>query len=182
MQRVELGEGVFRDDEGVQGDHAYVVYAVVEWTVTMRSALASPYHGADEMHIRVTTVEGVEAAVETDGLTFDVLRAVPLSDARKTLTAIKRAHRAVGVVPQEMTDRLSTPEDWARFAQRYVALVEHGHRHPVEELRSKYGVSRNTISARVRRARERGYLIGPPGKPANQLGPEAVKTLKETES
>lgn len=181
MQPVELGQGVYRTGEGVEEVEdeptAYVVYAVKGWSVTLRSSLIAPYHGADDMHFRATTAEGVEAAMETDGLTFDVVRAVPLSDARKRLALLKRAHRAVGVERAEMTDRLSAPEDWARFAERYVMLVQAGTRHPVEELRLKYGVSRNTISARVRRARERGFLDGDPGKPANRLGPEAEKHL-----
>lgn len=181
MQPVELGQGVYRVGEGVNDQDAYVVYEVSGWTVTMRSGLAAPYNGADDVSFRTTTVEGVEAAVETDGLTIDVIRKVPLSDARKRLALLKRTCRAVGVEREEMTDRLATPEDWARFAQTYVTLVQAGTRHPVEELRLKYSVSRNTISARVRRARDRGFLDGDPGKPANRLGPEAVKHLPKQE-
>ncbi len=183
MSPTELDPVVRRTNEGITSDgrEAFVSYEVMGWTVTLRSAFGEPWNGAGELSVRVTDVPGVESAVESDGLTFEVLRAIPLADARKRLTMLKRSQRS-SQTPERGSDRLDTPEAWARFAEAYVNLVQRGHRHPIEELRSEYGgMSRNTLSARVRRARERGYLDGPPGKPANELGPEALKHLSEKE-
>jgi len=80
-------------NERVEDGTAHVTYGVMGWTVEMQSALNAPYNGADRVTFRIAD-ESMESVVEGDGLTFDVIRAVPLADARKRLTALKRGHRA----------------------------------------------------------------------------------------
>lgn len=158
---------------------AFAIYDVRGWRVELRDQVASPYDGPSSLRIAVVDAEGVDEtlAVDTDGITLEVLRSVPLSDARSRLTALKRKARQ-DEGGDDLPARLETPEHWAAFAAAYVALVKAGRRHPVDELRASTGVSRNTLSARVRVARERGFLLGEPNKPADRLGPEAIKHLK----
>lgn len=64
------------------------------------------------------------------------------------------------------------------MAREYVRLVQQGYRSPVTRLATAWGLSRNTISGRVRRARAMGFLDGPPGRPANRLTEKARRYLE----
>ncbi|WP_456825327.1 hypothetical protein [Cellulomonas sp. P5_E12] len=95
------------------------------------------------------------------GITTETLRAIPMQEIRARMFRLVRgALRAHGWIP-EIPERVDTPGDLARFCAVYVDLVREGHRSPLHRMSELTGVSRNTLSARIRRAREQGILTRP---------------------
>lgn len=126
----------------------------------------------------------LDGSLETDGITFDVLRDVPLQEARRVISAYgPRLRQALGLAQaaSHLPERVETDLDYARMAKRYVELVETGRRNPIGELAELAGVSRNTMSARIRRARDKGFLEGPEGKPATHLTSKAREVLSQVD-
>ncbi len=68
---------------------------------------------------------------------------------------------------------------YAALARDYMHLVELKERHPVTRLAELQGVDRETVRARVKEARKRELLAGPPGRPANKLTEKAQRILQE---
>ncbi|MGK5684775.1 hypothetical protein [Actinoplanes sp. URMC 104] len=172
-----LGSG--RRQERGGPEDAYALYDVHGWTVVVAGSLGAPWDGPDEINVRFTEIEAVDSVVDSDGITGEILRAIPLGDARKRIKAIKDEWRREQGHHDAVAARVETDEEWARFAREYVALVKEGQRHPIRHMAAMTGISRNTLSARVRRARERGFLEGPAGKPADRLGARAAEILRE---
>lgn len=150
-----------------------VTYDVRAWRVTFTASPGRPFDGPEELHVFLTNVAAVESAIESDGLTTDLLRVLPLADARKRIRALQPPE------PFDIPAKVETDAEYARFAAAYVDAVRAGKRRPIERLQAATGVSRNTLSARVRRARERGFLTGQPGQPADQLTDKATRLLDQ---
>jgi hypothetical protein len=149
-----------------RGLEAYARYLVYGWVVECRCPVRAPWDGPERVVVYPDmSDEGLpdfmEHAMETGGVTTEVLRAVPLAHARKQLQALRiEALKEAGDTP-DMPSHLLTVEDWARFAQVYAEAAEAGQRQPLKYLVDMTGLSRNTLSARVRRAREMGLLTRP---------------------
>jgi hypothetical protein len=137
------------------------VYDVQGCTVTISADLRAPISGPMEVRIR-EEFDNPEEIKERDGITLEVLRAVPLGDARKILAEWLPRLRAAFYpddAPQPLPERVETQHDYALVAAEYVRLVRSGERRPIHMMAEASGVSRNTVSARVRRARHMGLLL-----------------------
>ena len=112
------------------------------------------------------------------GVTTEVLRGIPLHDARARIREIQRRWAETVEPSGEEKPRLTTPHDWASFARAYADLVEHGEQAPVTLLARRLGISRNTIGARVRMAREKGLLTRPAKGSLGRLTSRAKRILE----
>jgi hypothetical protein len=147
--------------ERVDAKAISIVYPdVLGWRVELRSNPKSPIDGPESLTISLDhDYDSVVGAVETDGITSAVLRAVPLADARRRLKRIKT--EVVPVDVPSIQARTDTPAELAAFANTY-AKYAGNRRMPLALLAAISGISRNTLSARVRRARDMGLLTRPP--------------------
>jgi hypothetical protein len=171
------------DDRYPDGKPSWLVgvYFVDGCNVYVRADLRAPISGPSEISV-TETFNVPDRAFDRDGITLDVLRAVPLGDARKVLAEWLPRMRAVlfpEEAPKPLPARVETPHDYALVAQEYARLVNVGERRPIHVMAEASGVSRNTMSARVRRAREIGLLIqtGKGTKLRAELSTEATNEL-----
>ncbi len=167
----ELAEGQPRTFTGF--------YDVLGWTVAITLDLWVPWDGPSSLRIYVTDVEGVESAVESDGITVDVLRSIPLGEARRVIADISRQVREITEQPTlpKLPRRLETPHHYAIVAQAYIQAIEAGRKNPILYLSQLWDISKNTMAARIKKAREMGLLSGEEGKTANRLTDKARKVL-----
>lgn len=166
--RVENGQLIYEMD--LQG-----------WGVAVTSALAAPWDGPTRLEVNA---HDVDAAVETDGITVELLRKLPMGEIRKQIKTL-RAQLGYAVGPSgsgTVLTRVESQLEYALMAREYVRLVEQGFRSPITRLAEGWGLSRNTISGRIRRARLMDFLDGPKGKPADRLTEKSRRLLEEHES
>ncbi len=155
-----------------------VEYRVLGWYVTASAQLGAPWEGPDLIRVGwESTSEGIDTALETDGVTTEVLRAIPLADARRRLRALRLAARREEPDVPALASRLSGTRDLAEFAQVYADAIAEGRRQPLQYLAQLTGIPRNTLSARVRRARDEGLLTRPAGQHLGQLTDKAKDLL-----
>ncbi len=152
-------------------------YEREDWAVEIAADLLAPRTGPSSIRIDYD-------GQESDGITLDVLRAVPLGEARRILADLVpklRAAVAPERAPAKLPERVQDERDHALVAKAYVDLLAAGERRPIQVLADSAGISRNTVSARVRRAREAGLLdqTGTGAKLTAQLTAKAVELLNE---
>ncbi|MEU8403191.1 hypothetical protein AB0C28_49130 [Nonomuraea sp. NPDC048892] len=127
--------------------------------------------------------ESAERALDTDGITVQVLRSVPLGEARRIIGEWGdriRERFYPELLPLPIPSRVESEHDYALVAGAYVQLTHRGERKPVQAMAEAAGVGRDTMSARIRRAREMGLLVTyGPGKPGGELTPKAAALLTE---
>jgi hypothetical protein len=141
------------------------------------SLLAAPWDGPAILHIEPSEDPYL---VGTDGITAELMRSISLAEIRRTAKELRArlgrpTDEGAGVA---VLHRVETGREYALMAREYVRLVQQGYRSPVTRLASAWGLSRNTISGRIRRARAMGFLDGPPGKPADRLTDKARRHLE----
>ncbi|MEZ0166945.1 hypothetical protein AB2L27_19495 [Kineococcus sp. LSe6-4] len=154
-------------------------YEAPGWRAQFGIAIPGPTSlGALELRlVAIPDEEGNYLAVEeTDGITTEVVRSLPLAEVRGEfgrlgLDWLRREYDLAAVL-----GRVETPEQWARFAMIYVNVAL-GTRNPLQFLAGESGISRNTLSARVRRCREMGLLTRPNGKSLGSLTKDARRLL-----
>ncbi|GHH47819.1 hypothetical protein [Streptomyces candidus] len=151
------------------------------WRLTVVNVLSAPWDGPSSL--RIDPPEDQEAARESDGITAELMRSISLAEIRRTTKMLRaRLGRPVdGPGASAALDRVESDHDYALMAREYVRLVEQGYRSPVTRLATAWGMSRNTISGRIRRARAMGFLAGSPGKPADRLTAKARRCLEGEE-
>lgn len=96
-----------------------------------------------------------------DGITTSLLRSIPMAHAR-ALMRHQYEQLAVADVRTEVTplpSRVEEDEDYVHVAQAYVSLVQVSVE-PIKRLAEWTRESPDTWSARLRRARARGVLVG----------------------
>ncbi|WP_147268781.1 hypothetical protein [Sphaerisporangium album] len=154
-------------------------YDVLGWTVAISSNLFAPWNGPVGLSIYVTDEEGINSACESDGITVDVLRSVPLGEARRVIADIAKQVREKQGSPNlpQLPRRLETPHHYALVAQAYIQAVEAGRKNPILYLSQLWDISKNTMAARIKKAREMGLLSGEEGKTANRLTDKAREIL-----
>lgn len=182
MKRVRVSDAADLLNEGVDAGSAFVVYDVLGWKVTMKVSLAGPIrNGPESVDLRpFQDAQGYDLASMTDGVTTGVLRGLPLHDARKRLARLQaEADDGLDGSLRGLPERLSSPADWARFAAAYADAVESGAHSPVLHLARRLGLSRNTVSARARRAREMRLLTRPSSASMGRLTARARRLLEE---
>lgn len=148
------------------------------WKLTVVSLLDAPWDGPSSLCIEPP--DDPANAVGTDGITAELMRSISLAEIRRTA---KELRARLGRSADEATTsavllRVETEREYALMAREYVRLVQQGYRSPVTRLASAWGLSRNTISGRIRRARAMGFLDGPPGRPADRLTEKARRHLE----
>ena len=148
---------------------ATLTYRIADATVTMRSG---------DLRTKPAPVN-VEIDAPDGGVTYELLHLVPFQDARRRFKIMGRSLMA-GTMASFAPSRLQTPEQWARFARAYVDLHEAGDASPVTSLARAMDLSRNTVSARIRYARDKGLLTRPADGPV-ALTEQARKILTEIE-
>lgn len=162
MSRVTVTDAATLIREGSESTgKVSVTYDVCGWLVTLRADVSSPFDGPETLTVERSRSTGGPAALATDDVTTEVLRAIPLADARRRLIRLKSAALQELDGQPTVQARLVTLEDWVAFAETYAGLVSAGHKQPLQHLARLTGVSRNTLSARVRRARKMGLLTRP---------------------
>jgi hypothetical protein len=174
-----------RSSDGVvrPGPHYIVIeYEVHGCRVRIRTG-SDPLSagGAIPVHVEVSSSEQWRSR-EPRAVTTEVMRAIPLQDARRRLRQIQR-QREEQIEPDSWydQDRLSTEYEWAAFSRHYAATVESGERSPIMRIAAQLHASRHTVSARVRRAREKGLLTHPTPESLGQLTDKARRILREQE-
>ncbi|MCC9311776.1 hypothetical protein LN042_32720 [Kitasatospora sp. RB6PN24] len=125
-------------------------------------------------------VHDVDASEESNGLTADLLRSIPMGEIRKTGVRLRsQLGYAVGPFGSGVVlDRVETDLEYALMSEVYIQLIKQGFRSPISRLADGWGMSRNTISGRIRRARAMGFLDGPAGKPADRLTEKSRSLLE----
>ncbi|MFI9554568.1 hypothetical protein [Nonomuraea endophytica] len=128
--------------------------------------------------------ESAERALDSDGITLQVLRSVPLGEARRVITEWgdrirERFHPEL--LPPPIPAHVTNEYDYAVTAMAYVQLTHMGERRPLQAMAEAAGINRETMSARLRRARQLGLLITyGAGKPGGELTDKAVALLNPT--
>ncbi|MBG6182012.1 hypothetical protein [Arthrobacter sp. CAN_A1] len=125
------------------------------------------------------TAEGFAPEQAFDGITTHVLRSVPMAHARALMREryeqlfVLSLHEALSPLPT----RVESDRDYVHVAMAYVALVNGGSIEPLKRLSEWTNESDDTWSARLRRARTRGVLLGK-GRQA-ELSPKCQKVADE---
>lgn len=152
------------------------------FNVILKKDLASPIDGPQELHVVPDWTRLEDGELLFGGVTTDVLRSIPLAEARRLMEEVSvhalKSQDSRLYVPR----RVDTPRDLALFAAVYVSLVDQGSTRPLERMSSVTGVSRNTLSARIRRARDRGLLTAPDESGLGRLTDEALRLINRSES
>ncbi|MCQ1988053.1 hypothetical protein [Arthrobacter sp. zg-Y844] len=97
-----------------------------------------------------------------DGITTSLLRAIPMAHAR-ALMRERHEQLTVGGLRQELSplpSRVESDRDYVHISMAYVALVNGSSVEPIKRLAEWTGESVDTWSARLRRARTKGILLG----------------------
>ncbi|MDO0933678.1 hypothetical protein QQY66_19045 [Streptomyces sp. DG2A-72] len=151
------------------------------WRLTVVSVLGAPWDGPSSL--RIDPPADLDEVAGTDGITAELMRSISMAEIRRTTKELRaRLGYAIdGAQTGAVLDRVETDLDYAMMSLAYVRLVEQGYRSPVTRLSTAWGMSRNTISGRIRRARAMGFLDGPPGKPADRLTRKARRCLEGEE-
>ena len=126
---------------------------------------------------------GVEAALASDGITTEVTRYLPNADARRRLARhlTEAANQRLQERLRALPARLDALADLASFAQIYAGLVEERHRRPLAMIGKATGLSRNTLNARLQRARAEGLLTPPDEHGLSQITGKALDAIKKAE-
>ncbi|MFI2523242.1 hypothetical protein [Streptomyces sp. NPDC018967] len=148
------------------------------WKLTVVTLLSAPWDGPTSL--RIDPPEDPHTTVATDGITAELMRSISLAEIRRTAKEVRArlGWPADGATAAAVFNRVVTEREYALVAREYVRLVHQGYRSPVTRLATAWGLSRNTISGRIRRARAMGFLDGPPGKPADRLTDKARRHLE----
>ncbi|MGX5214989.1 hypothetical protein ACWKT3_40995 [Streptomyces violaceus] len=148
------------------------------WKLTVVTLLSAPWDGPASL--RIDPPDDPRAEVATDGITAELMRSISLAEIRRTAKELRTrlGRSADEATTAAVVHRVETERDYALMAREYVHLVHQGYRSPVTRLATAWGLSRNTISGRIRRARAMGFLDGPPGRPANRLTDKARRYLE----
>ncbi|EFQ83217.1 hypothetical protein HMPREF0063_11490 [Aeromicrobium marinum DSM 15272] len=163
-------------------DDVEVRYRVLDlWMVTIRSATSGLDTGPETLTVEPFVDEDgrAEESSRDELLTGDVLRAVPMQDARRRIKRAKLEWAQTHGYMDPIPSRFSTDRDFALLARIYADAVAAGQRNPIKNLSVRYGISRNTLSARIRVARDRGLLTRPDEGDGGSLTPAAVALLEQ---
>ncbi|MFI5760203.1 hypothetical protein ACIA8F_04595 [Streptomyces sp. NPDC051563] len=96
--------------------------------------------------------EAVEIATATEGIPSSVLTAIPLSEVKQTARRILAG--ASEVEPWPVPKRCRTEEDYALLVAELIRIRQTGSAAPQQVLAERLGISKGTMSERVKRARE----------------------------
>lgn len=169
---MRVSDAATRVQQGHDGENRLqVVYDLGGWFVTVKAQANAPFDGPEEVSVGLDLSDeglgdAIDAAAKSGGITADVLRSVPLNDARKVLRRLRTevlANRDEGAY--DLPARMVSRDDWIVFARAYGRSAERNPQQPVLHLVKATGLSANTVNARIRRAQEMGLLERHEGTP-----------------
>lgn len=187
MRNVRVSDAARLVEEGWddESQDAFVSYVVLRiWQVRIDSALIRGLDAGPE-RIAISPAVGPDGmAIDQDGelISTELLRAIPLQDARPRLRRIKVGQAIREGFIDPIPARFDGDRDFALLAEIYAQKVKQGERNPIAAMASIYGTSRHTLSARIRTARERGLLTRPTGRNLGSLTSKAEGLLKGGDS
>ncbi|WP_255770052.1 hypothetical protein [Pseudarthrobacter sulfonivorans] len=161
------------EDGGITFPMLTAVYRIHSLTVTISwvvGHLMGSFREPNKLTIDFDSLAYAQELEETgederpeafDGITTSLLRSIPMAHAR-ALMRDQYEQLAVAGVREEVTplpSRVEGDEDYVHVAQAYVSLVQVSVE-PIKRLTEWSMESPDTWSARLRRARSRGVLVG----------------------
>lgn len=187
-ERVRVSDAATRVEQGHDGrNELWVVYDLGGWFVRVKAQASAPFDGPEEVSVYLdlsdddeATADAIGAAEASGGITAEVLRSVPLNDARKVLRRLRGevlARRDEGVY--DLPERMVSRDDWIVFARAYARSATRNPQQPIQHLVRATGLSSNTVNARLRRAQEMGLLERHEGTPWLVLSAEARSEKEE---
>lgn len=185
MSYTRISDAADLVDEGwdAHASNAFVVYRVFDiWDIRITSELFGLDAGPEAMSIQPATgADGlvIEKSYPDLVITTELLRSIPMQDARNRLARHKLTRAAEEGYVEPIPERFETDRDFAILADIYARRVEGGERNPLKNMAQLYGISRNTLSARIRLARERGLLTRPTKDDPGSLTLAGKKLLNE---
>ncbi|MEU9603726.1 winged helix-turn-helix domain-containing protein [Streptomyces sp. NPDC048057] len=138
------------------------------WLVTAHCPVAAPFTGPSELSIRLTVggsgeeiTRAMAEALETDGIPASLLRQIPLAEIKAGARAAlaQQGDRAMNT-PYPVPARCRTEEDYALLVGELTRMHATGTTAPQGELAARLGISKGTMSDRIRRAKEMGLWDG----------------------
>ncbi|MCK5926967.1 MAG: winged helix-turn-helix domain-containing protein [Nocardioides sp.] len=181
-ERVRVSDSAARIAQGHDGkNNLWVRYDLGGWIAQVKAQANAPFDGPEEVSVYLdlsddddSTADAIDAADASGGVTAEVLRSVPLNDARKVLRRLRTevlAKRDEGAY--DLPERMTSRDDWMAFARAYALSATRNPQQPIVQLSRATGLSANTINARLRRAQEMGLLERHEGTPWLVLSAEA---------
>lgn len=169
-EETSVSETATRVARGHDGEsRVWVRYDLRGWIVDVGGETGAPFDGPSEVTVRLDLSDEGLDSLEAGGagITAEVLRSVPLGDARKVLRRLKAellSRRDEHVY--DLPGRMVSLDDWAKFARAYARSAARNPSQPIAHLARAADLSVNTIAARLRRAQELGLLedLGEPGR------------------
>lgn len=124
----------------------------------------------------VSDGEGYNPEQALQGITTSILRSIPMAHARALMRPRHEQLSVAGLRESlsPLPNRVESEKDYVHIAMAYIALVNGSSVEPLRRLSEWTHESAETWSARLRRARARGILIGK-GRDA-QLSPAYQET------
>jgi hypothetical protein len=162
---VRVSDSAIRVGHGFDGHRMWTVYDLGGWFARIEADPNAPFDGPESVAVYLDmSDEGIDDAIDmahaAGGVTAEVLRSVPLNDARKLLRRLRTdILAAVDKAAYELPERMTSLDDWIAFARAYASSAASNPLQPMIHLQRATGLSPNTLSARVRRARELGLLV-----------------------
>lgn len=170
-----------RPEEGVENGYPVlrVRYRVHGLRVTIGWVVGHPmgdFRHPNELNIRFDAMDhgmgyGKEDASVFEGITTGLLRALPMAHARALMReryeqlSVADVARAIMPLPA----RVETDDDYLHIATAYEALC-HVSLEPLQQMAQLTNQSVETWSARIRRAKAKGMLVGKGSK--TDIGPD----------
>ncbi|MFI0912896.1 hypothetical protein [Streptomyces abikoensis] len=139
------------------------------WLVEARCPVAAPFTGPSELSIRLAVGgspkeidEGMEAALETDGIPASLLRWIPMAEIKGGARAAlaQQEDRARGLIPYPVPTRCRTEEDYTLLVAELARMRATGTTAPQGELAGRLGIGKATMSERIKRSKELGLWDG----------------------
>lgn len=171
----EIAPGVILLGEEVVDPLAVVTYLLKpRWRVEFTADVTRPLL-VGPLSMRVTLDSELLGEGESGGINTEVLRHIPLADARVRLQNLTASGR-LAKYTEFLRRRPRQPLDWAMFASVYVEAARDSKR-PLAALAAASGKNRSALAQRAKRAREQGFLTSPTGDSLGELTASAKRLL-----
>ena len=145
-----LGEGVEPDSMEV-----FVKYELLgAWKIGLRGDARDPIDGFGSLTMSISEINEWHATEE--GVTGRLLRLIPFRDAQQRFDRLR--NQAFAPSMPSPPDTYASPTDFARLAEVYVWFASKFKTQPMKQMADQFDLNRNTLSARVSRAKQMGML------------------------
>ena len=171
-----LGEGVEPDSTEV-----FVKYDLLGgWEIELRGDATDPIDGFGSLKMVYSEINEWHATEE--GVTGRLLRLIPFRDAQQRFDRLR--NQALAADMPSPPDTYASPTDFARLAEVYLWFASKFKTQPMKQMADQFDLNRNTLSARVSRAKQMGMLsktdAGGPWKITDKANELLARTGRET--